>query len=47
LPSNSSANSEQNSKIFYGINLGPRCNRLAKKTEGKKSRDTVPLMELD
>jgi hypothetical protein len=26
-----SANSKQNSKIFYGVNLGPRDNRLTKK----------------
>jgi hypothetical protein len=40
---NSSANLKQNLKIFYGINQGPRGNRLTKKTEGRKSRDTVPL----
>jgi hypothetical protein len=37
-----SANSKQNSKIFQGVNLGPRSDRLTKK-EGRKSRDTVPL----
>jgi hypothetical protein len=26
-----SANSKQNSKIFYGVNMGPRANRLTKK----------------
>jgi hypothetical protein len=40
---NISANSKQNSKIFKGVNLGPRDNRLTKKTEGRKFRDTVPL----
>jgi hypothetical protein len=27
LRANISANSKQNSKIFYGVNLGPRYNR--------------------
>jgi hypothetical protein len=47
LRANISANSKQNSKIFQGVNLGPRDNRLTKKTEGRKSRDTVPLIATD
>jgi hypothetical protein len=43
LRANISANSKQNSKIFEGVNLGPRGNRFTKKTEGRISRDTVPL----
>jgi hypothetical protein len=38
-----SANSQQNSKIFYSMNQGPRWDCLMKKTRGKKSRDTIPL----
>jgi hypothetical protein len=37
------ANISANSKIFYGVNLGPRGNQLVKKTEGRKSHDIVPL----
>jgi hypothetical protein len=29
--------------LFEGVNLGPKCNRLTKKTEGQKSRDSVSL----
>jgi hypothetical protein len=47
LQSNISANSKQKLKIFYGVNRGPMGNRLAKKTEGKKSHDTVPLSKTE
>jgi hypothetical protein len=43
LRANILANSTQNSKIFLGVNLGPKDNGLTKKTKGQKSRDTVPL----
>jgi hypothetical protein len=41
-----SANSQQNSKIFYSMNQGPRWECLMKKTRDKKSRDTVPFKRL-
>ncbi len=42
---NISANSKQNSKIFYDMNQGGhRWVRFIKKTRGKKSRATVPLI---
>jgi hypothetical protein len=43
LQSNISTNLKQNSKIVEVVNLGPRCNRLTKKAEGRKSRETVFL----
>ncbi len=41
---NVSANSKQNSKIFYDMNQGHRWVWFMKKTRGKKSRATVPLI---
>jgi hypothetical protein len=38
-----SANSKQNSKRLLPVNQGPRGYYLMKQTEGRKSRDTVPL----
>jgi hypothetical protein len=38
-----SVNSKQNSKRLYPVNQGPRTDVLIKKTEGRKSRDTVFL----
>jgi hypothetical protein len=38
-----SANLQQNSKIFYSMNQGPRWVCLMKKPKGQKSHDTVPL----
>jgi hypothetical protein len=39
-----SANLQQNSKIFWSMNQGPKWDCLMKKTRGRKSRDTVFLM---
>jgi hypothetical protein len=38
-----SANSKPYSKQLWPMNHGPRGDCLMKKTEGQKSRDTVPL----
>jgi hypothetical protein len=41
-----SENSKQNSKRLKPVNQGPRGHCLMKKTEGRNSRDTVPLTPL-
>jgi hypothetical protein len=43
---NISSNNQKKSKSFLGMSTGPRRNSLKKKTRGKKSRGTVPLMGL-
>jgi hypothetical protein len=40
-----SANSKQNSKRHWPVDQGPRGYCLMKKTEGRKSRGTVPLSQ--
>jgi hypothetical protein len=42
--SNTSANNRKKLKPLLGMSTGPRRNSLKKKTRGKKSRDTVPLI---